>query len=70
MVVGAGHGDLVPDRLVSKFAIAGTVEECREQVRRLAEVGLHQIAIIPHTADPRDRLSLVRTFAEEVMAGL
>lgn len=70
MVVGASHSDLVPDRLVPKFAIAGTVEECREQVKQLIGTGLHQVSIIPHTPDPQDRLALIRTFAEAVMADL
>lgn len=67
MVVGADHSDLVPDRLVPKFAIAGTVSECREQVKQLATSGVHQVSIIPHTPDPADRLDLVRTFAEDVV---
>jgi 5,10-methylenetetrahydromethanopterin reductase len=67
MVVGAKHSDIVPDRIVRKFAIAGTIEECREQVAELAQrTSLHQIAIIPHTPDPADRAALVRTFAERV----
>lgn len=70
LVAGTKHGELVPDRLVSKFAIAGTVAECREQVRQLKATGIHQIAIIPHTLNPADRLRVVRTFAEEVMAKL
>ena len=70
MVVGTKHGTPVPDHLVTKFALAGTVEECREQVRRIADIGLHQIAIIPHTTNPFDRLHLVRTFAEEVIGHL
>lgn len=68
MVVGADHSDLVPDRMVSKFAIAGTVEECRQQVLQLAASGIHQVSIIPHAPDPGDRLALVRTFAQEVMS--
>ncbi len=68
MVVGTSHSALVPDRLVPKFAIAGTVAECREQVQALMTSGLHQISIIPHTPDPADRIALVRTFAEDVMA--
>ena len=68
MVVGTPHSDLVPDRLVPKFAIAGTVAECREQVQALIGTGVQQVAIIPHTPHPADRLALVRTFAEEVMA--
>lgn len=68
MVVGADHSDLVPDRLVPKFAIAGTVAECREQVAQLAASGIHQVSIIPHTPNPADRLDLVRTFAREVVS--
>ncbi len=70
MVVGAEHSDLVPDRLVPKFAIAGTVAECREQVRQLATTGIDQVSIIPHTPDPGDRLALIRTFAREVVSRL
>ncbi len=68
MVVGADHSELVPDQLVPKFAIAGTVEECREQVKQLLETGVHQVSIIPHTPDPQDRSALIRTFAEDVVA--
>ena len=68
MVVRADHSELVPDQLVPKFAIAGTVEECREQVKQLLETGVQQVSIIPHTPDPQDRLALIRTFAEDVVA--
>ncbi|ETW99654.1 LLM class flavin-dependent oxidoreductase [Candidatus Entotheonella palauensis] len=70
MVVGAEHSDLVPDRMVPKFAIAGTVAECREQVRQLASSGIHQVSIIPHTPNPADRLAMIRTFAQEVMGSI
>jgi len=70
MVVGAGHSEIVPERIVSKFAIAGTVADCREQVRALEDTGLHQIAIIPHTPDPASRRDMVATFAREVMAAV
>ena len=68
MVVGSKHSQLAPGHIVARFAIAGTVEECRQQVRQLKESGVHQLAIIPHTSDPRDRQALVKTFAEEIMA--
>ena len=68
MVVGAGHSDPIPDCLVGKFAIAGTVDECREQVRAMAAASIHQVAIVPHTEDPRDRSSIVRSFAKDVMS--
>ncbi len=70
MVVGTRHGELVPDRLVPKFAIAGTVGECLEQVKQLEDTGLHQVAIVPHAREPSGRLAMVRSFAEHIMANL
>ena len=61
MVAGTAHGALVPDALVEKFAIAGTVEETREQFERLAATGLvDEIAIIPHTQDVAHRERIIR----------
>src|SRR5205823_1288016 len=40
MVVGTAHGEVVPDQLVEKFAIAGTPAEARAQLERLAATGL------------------------------
>ncbi len=68
MVAGTEHGSVVPDEMVQKFAIAGTAEECREQVKKMLETRrLGQIAIIPHTINPADRAQVIRTFAEEVI---
>ncbi len=61
MVVGTAHGDAVPDELVERFAIAGTPDEAREQLQRLASSGLvDEIALIPHTQDPKDRDRVIR----------
>ena len=70
MVVGADHSSLVPDHMVPKFAIAGTVAECRDQIRELAKTGIHQVSIIPHTPDPSDRLAMIRAFAQDVMSSI
>jgi 5,10-methylenetetrahydromethanopterin reductase len=68
MVAGTGHGSIVPDSMVEKFAIAGTPSEAREQVKRLMQTDrLGQIAIIPHTINPADRAQVIKTFAEEVI---
>ena len=56
--------------LAPKFAIAGTVAECRDQVRELAKTGIHQVSIIPHTPDPKDRLAMIRIFAQDVMSSI
>jgi 5,10-methylenetetrahydromethanopterin reductase len=65
------HRELVTDRLVDLIALAGTPEEVREQVARVASVrGIDRIAILPQVPGqgfhPRERL--LRMFAEDVMA--
>jgi 5,10-methylenetetrahydromethanopterin reductase len=64
---GAAHADLVPDRLVDKFALAGRPEECLERVRALAECGIKELNIV--LMDPNPERSL-RTFASRVMSRL
>jgi 5,10-methylenetetrahydromethanopterin reductase len=67
MAAGTKHGDLVPDGLVNEFAIAGTVDECREQVERIEKLGVDQLAIIPHAQDPGDRLAILESFTAEIL---
>jgi 5,10-methylenetetrahydromethanopterin reductase len=67
------HRALVPDRLVDLFALAGTPEEVREQVRRVATVPeVARIIVLPQNPGrgfpARD--AMLRLFAEEVMARL
>jgi 5,10-methylenetetrahydromethanopterin reductase len=65
MVAGTPHGEIVPDSLVEKFAIAGTPAEAREQLKRLAATGLvDEIALIPHAHDPAERERTVRLVGE------
>ena len=47
-----------------KFAIAGTVAECRAQIERLKKTGIQQIAIIPYSAPGGGREETLRGFAE------
>ena len=67
MAVGTKHGDLVPDGLVTEFAIAGTVDECRYQIERIEGSGIDQLSIIPHSQNPADRRRILSTFAEELL---
>jgi 5,10-methylenetetrahydromethanopterin reductase len=61
MVAGTAHGDIVPDALVEKFAVAGTSTEVRDQIERLASTGLvDEIALIPHAHDPVQRERIIR----------
>lgn len=62
MVVGSEHGELVPDDLVERFAVAGSPAEAREQIERLMASGLvDEIALIPHTPNPADRERIIHT---------
>ena len=60
----ANHAEVIPDWLVDKFAIAGTVAECRGQIERLKNTGIQQVAIIPYSAAGGSREETLRSFAE------
>jgi len=62
----ANHAEVIPDWLVDKFAIAGTVSECRAQVKRLKKSGIQQIAIIPYSAPGGSREETLRGFAKAI----
>jgi alkanesulfonate monooxygenase SsuD/methylene tetrahydromethanopterin reductase-like flavin-dependent oxidoreductase (luciferase family) len=65
------HRELVPDRLVDLMALAGTPDEVREQVQRVMTVPeIGRIIILPQVPDAGfiGRDSILRTFAEQVMA--
>jgi len=68
---GSAHRTLVTDRLVDLMALAGTPEDVREQVRRLASVaGLRRVIIFPQAPDAgfSAREEILTLFADEVMA--
>jgi 5,10-methylenetetrahydromethanopterin reductase len=60
----ANHAEVIPDWLVDKFAIAGTVEECRAQIERIKKTGIQQIAIIPYSPPGGSREETIRGFAQ------
>jgi 5,10-methylenetetrahydromethanopterin reductase len=60
----ANHAEVIPDWLVDKFAIAGTVAECRAQIERLKKTGIHQIAIIPYSPPNGSREETIKGFAK------
>jgi 5,10-methylenetetrahydromethanopterin reductase len=70
MVAGTPHGEIVPDALVEKFALAGTAGEVREQIERLAGSGLvDEIAIVPHSQQPAERERTIRAVGEMIGRG-
>jgi 5,10-methylenetetrahydromethanopterin reductase len=60
----ANHAEVIPNWLVDKFAIAGTVAECRGQIERIKKTGVQQIAIIPYSAPGGSREETIRGFAK------
>jgi 5,10-methylenetetrahydromethanopterin reductase len=60
----ANHAEVIPDWLVDKFAIAGTVAECRVQIERIKKTGIQQIAIIPYSPPGGSREETIRGFAK------
>jgi 5,10-methylenetetrahydromethanopterin reductase len=59
----ANHAEVIPDWLVDKFAIAGTVDQCRAQIERIKKTGIQQIAIIPYSPPGGSREETIRGFA-------
>ncbi len=60
----ANHAEVIPDWLVDKFAIAGTVADCRAQIERIKKSGIQQIAIIPYSPPGGSREETIRGFAK------
>ncbi len=62
-------GELVPDEVVGRMALAGPPDRVRRQVQELVDVGIRHITILPrgHTLGGRDRMEDARRFAQEVM---
>ncbi len=68
-----GAGQAVPDRFVDMLALAGTPDEVREQVQRVLTVPeVTRIILLPQNPGQGfiERESILRTFAEQVMARL
>jgi 5,10-methylenetetrahydromethanopterin reductase len=64
MAVGSGHSQIVPDELVTRYAVAGTARECVQQLRQLVDLGLDHVGVIP-MSDDRGRV--IRDFARDVL---
>ncbi|HLH21465.1 MAG TPA: LLM class flavin-dependent oxidoreductase [Chloroflexota bacterium] len=66
----ARYAELIPDAIVPSFALAGTPEECRAQLRELAALGFDEITLIPYAADDGTRADMVTALARDVVAHL
>ncbi|HEV7641509.1 MAG TPA: LLM class flavin-dependent oxidoreductase [Gaiellaceae bacterium] len=70
MRTDAEHRLLVPDELVSHFAVGGTPEDCRSQLREILTYPIDQLALVPFVPNGGDRGLLMQRLATEVLEGL
>ncbi len=61
---GADHYDYVPDEIVDRFTVLGTVDECTEKVRRLEALGVTEYNIYTTIPEPE---RLIETYGREIV---
>ncbi len=69
----AGHAAIVPDSLVDRYAVAGTVTEVRDQLRRLLDTpGVDRVILNPQIVGPgaKPLETVLRDFEREILPGL
>jgi 5,10-methylenetetrahydromethanopterin reductase len=57
------HAEVIPDWLVDKFAITGSVDQCRGQIERIKKTAIQQIATIPYSPPGGSREESICGFA-------
>lgn len=59
--------EAVPTSLLDQFAVAGTVEECRERVEQLFDQGITTLHVIPRDNAQNNRVEILTQFSNEVV---
>lgn len=62
---GAEHASFVPDDIVDRFCVIGTVDECREKLRELQRLGVDQFNIYAMSVDGPD--AIIETYGKEII---
>jgi probable F420-dependent oxidoreductase len=60
---GADHSKYVPDEIVDRFCVIGTVEECAAKLRELASVGVDEFNIYPYVPQLEQ---VIATYGREI----
>ncbi|HKM39365.1 MAG TPA: LLM class flavin-dependent oxidoreductase [bacterium] len=60
--------EALPQELIDQFSLAGTVDDCISAVRRIASLGVDQLAILPFPPTGKSNRDVVATFKREVAA--
>ena len=70
MSAQARYAELIPDAIVPEFALAGTPDECVQQLRDLQPVGLDEITLSPYAVEGGTRADTIAALARDVIARL
>jgi len=62
--------ELIPDTFVDKLAIAGTVDQCTEQLQSLLDVGIRHPLLAPIPLDDGGEIELLRTCVDSIVPRL
>ncbi|GAC1478271.1 MAG: TIGR03842 family LLM class F420-dependent oxidoreductase [Candidatus Dormibacteria bacterium] len=61
---GAAHADFVPDEIVDRFCVIGTVEQSRRRIAELIDVGVTQFNLYLMVDKPE---AVIKTYGEEII---
>jgi len=62
--------DLIPDSFVDKLAIAGTIEECGNQLQQLLDAGIDEPLLSPIPVEAGGELEILTAFVTEILPSL
>jgi 5,10-methylenetetrahydromethanopterin reductase len=62
--------ELIPDAFVDKLAIAGTVDDCTEQLQSLLDVGIQHPLLAPIPLEDGGEIDLLRTCVDRIIPRL
>ena len=63
---GAEHAEFVPDDVVDRFCVLGTVDQCIEKLRELEAIGMTQFNIYSMQEDPGP-LGVIEDFGRDII---
>jgi 5,10-methylenetetrahydromethanopterin reductase len=63
----ARYAELIPDDIVTSFALAGTPDECVAQLRELRALGFDEVTLIPYATEDGTRAEMITALARQVV---
>jgi alkanesulfonate monooxygenase SsuD/methylene tetrahydromethanopterin reductase-like flavin-dependent oxidoreductase (luciferase family) len=61
---GAAHADFVPNDVIDRFCVIGTVEQSRRRIEELVEVGVHQFNLYLMVDKPEN---VIKKYGEAII---